>query len=226
MPVEIEYLGHSGVLISHEKFTVAIDPYLTDNPVAKKKSADIRCTHLVLSHGHFDHASDAPQIIRNNDATFYAAFEIASWLESQGLKNSEGMNPGGKVKTPFGYIALTPAIHSSSFDGRYMANPCGIIVNIGGVTIYHTGDTALFGDMKLIGEIYRPDIAFVCAGDRYTMGPELAAKAAEFVGAKFAVPIHWGTWPPLAQEADLKAFNPAGVQVKLMRPGDTWRYEG
>jgi L-ascorbate metabolism protein UlaG (beta-lactamase superfamily) len=104
-----------------------------------------------------------------------------------------------------------------------MGNPCGAIIRIGGHTIYHTGDTALFSDMKLIGELYKPEIVFVCAGDRFTMGPEHAAMAADWVGAQHAVPIHWGTWPPLAQEADLMAdFKPSRAKVRMMKPGDKW----
>jgi L-ascorbate metabolism protein UlaG (beta-lactamase superfamily) len=223
MALEIEYLGHSGLLISDGVHTVAVDPFLSDCPTAVRKVADIRCTDVVLTHGHFDHVADAPQIIKNSGATFYGAWEICNWLSEQNLKAAQPMNPGGKVVTPFGFVALTQAIHSSSLNGAYMGNPCGAIIRIGGHTIYHTGDTALFSDMKLIGELYKPEIVFVCAGDRFTMGPEHAAMAADWVGAQHAVPIHWGTWPPLAQEADLMAdFKPSRAKVRMMKPGDKW----
>ena len=139
-----------------------------------------------------------------------------------GVAKGEPMNPGGQIETPFGYVALTPAIHSNSYQRRYLGMPCGVILNIGGVTLYHCGDTALFSDMKLIGEIYKPDIAFIPAGDRFTMGPKLATMAAEFIQPKVAVPVHWGTWPLLAQ--DMTDFKPQGVEVKVMKPGENWQY--
>ena len=101
-----------------------------------------------------------------------------------------------------------------------MGQPCGVVVNIGGTTIYHCGDTALFSDMKLIGEIYRPDIAMTPVGDRFTMGPDLGARAAEFIKPKVAIPIHYATWPLLV--SDISAFKPAGVDVKVMKPGESW----
>ncbi len=103
-----------------------------------------------------------------------------------------------------------------------MGMPCGVVVQLGGVTVYHLGDTTLFGDMKLLGEIYQPDIACVPIGDRFTMGPELATRAAEFIKPKVAIPMHYKTWPVLVQDAS--AFTPAGLTVKVMEPGERWQY--
>lgn len=224
MPVKIHYLGHSGVLLSDGKYTVAIDPYLTDNPVAKQDAKDIRCDFIVATHGHDDHASDIPAIARNNKAPVYAAYELSEMLGKKGVAKAEAMNPGGKVTTPFGYVALTPAIHSSSFNGEYAGMPCGAVVHIGGVSVYHTGDTALFSDMRLIGEIYEVKVALIAAGDRFTMGPELAARAAEFIRPKVAIPIHWGTWPMLAQFEDLSRMQPQGVPVKVLKSGEEFTF--
>lgn len=133
-----------------------------------------------------------------------------------------GANPGGEIKTDFGYIAFTQAFHSSSYEGRYMGLACGIIANIGGVTVYHTGDTALFGDMQLIGQVYKPDIAAIPIGGRFVMSAQLATRAAEMIKPRIAIPIHYGTWPILTKDA--ADFRPKGVEVKVLQPGETWRY--
>jgi len=225
MSVEITCLGHSGFVLATGKHCLSIDPFLTDNPVARHKPAEIKCGHILLSHGHFDHFGDSIEIARRNNATVIAAYEVTEVAQKHGVKKVEAMNPGGRIGTDFGWVALTPAFHSSSYQGQYTGMPCGLVINIGGVTLYHTGDTALFSDMKLIGEIYKPDLAMICAGDRYTMGPELATRAAEFIGARSAIPIHWGTWPALAQEAEVRdKFRPSGVEVRIMKPGDVWKF--
>lgn len=222
MPIDITFLGHAGFLLDSGSHKLAIDPFLTGNPVAKQKAQDIKCDAIALTHGHADHMADAQAIAKANNATVFGAFEICEYLGSQGIQSLEPGNPGGKIKADWGWIAFTQAFHSSSFEGRYMGMPCGIVANIGGITFYHCGDTALFSDMKLIGEIYKPDIAAIPVGDRFTMGPELGAKAAELIKPKVAIPIHWGTWPLLAQ--DISAFTPAGVEVKVLEAGENWRF--
>lgn len=224
MPVDITFLGHSGFLFSDGTHTLAVDPFLTGNPLAKHKIEDIHCDYIALTHGHADHFGDTPVLARVNKATVIAAHEICEYLGELGHDRCEPGNPGGRVDTGFGHVAFTPAFHSSSFEGRYMGQPCGLVIRIGETTIYHAGDTALFSDMKLIGEIAQPDIACIPVGDRYTMGPRLARIAAEFVKPKFAIPIHYATFPMLAD--DISEFSPTGVKVKVMAPGETWRYEG
>jgi L-ascorbate metabolism protein UlaG (beta-lactamase superfamily) len=150
-----------------------------------------------------------------------AVFELCNFLAELGVGRTEPGNPGGRIATPFGWVAFTQAFHSSSYEGRYLGMPCGIVAHIGGTTVYHCGDTGLFGDMRLIGEVYRPDVALIPIGDRYTMGPELATRAAEMIGAPVAIPMHYGTWPPIAQ--DPKAFAPKGVRVKVLKPGESWQ---
>ncbi len=220
MPIDITFLGHAGFLLKADDHSVAIDPFLTGNPVATMKAADIRCGHIVLTHGHADHLGDTVAIAKANNATVAAAFEICDYLGKQGVEKCEPGNPGGKIATDFGWIAFTQAFHSSSLDDQYMGQPCGVVVNIGGTTIYHCGDTALFSDMKLIGEIYKPEVAMIPVGDRFTMGPELGAKAAEFIKPAVAIQIHYATWPLLT--SDISAFKPAGVEVKAMKPGESW----
>ncbi|WP_432798202.1 metal-dependent hydrolase [Poriferisphaera sp. WC338] len=224
MPLKITFLGHSGFLISDGKHTVAIDPFLTDNPVAVHKHEEIKCDYVCLTHGHADHFGDTLQLAGANDATVVANFEICAYCESMGVRKTEPGNPGGRIYTPFGYVAFTPAIHSSSYEGKYMGVAAGLVLQIGGHKIYHAGDTALFSDMKMIGEVAQPEIAMLPCGDRFTMGPKLARMAAEMIKPKYAVPIHHSTWPLLT--SDLSEFHPNGVEVKHMAPGDIWHYEG
>ncbi|MFQ5491556.1 MAG: metal-dependent hydrolase [Phycisphaerae bacterium] len=222
MSVTVTFLGHSGFVLSSGEHSLVIDPFLTGNPLAKHKPGDVRCNYIALTHGHEDHFGDTLAIAQANDATVIAAFEITSFLGNQGVKKLEPANPGGRIDTEFGWVALTHAFHSSSYKGQYMGMPCGLVVNIGSVTLYHCGDTGLFGDMKLIGEIYRPDIAMIPTGDRFTMGPDLANRAAEMIKPKVAIPIHFGTFPMLLPDAS--AFQPTGVEVKVMEPGQSWSY--
>jgi L-ascorbate metabolism protein UlaG (beta-lactamase superfamily) len=223
MSIIITFLGHAGFLIEAGRHVVAIDPFLTGNPVATVEPNEIQCRAIALTHGHADHLGDTVAIAKANDATVYAAFEICEYCGEHGVRRIEPMNPGGKVSTSFGFVALTQAFHSSSYGGQYMGMPCGVILNINGLTLYHCGDTALFSDMKLIGELYKPDIAMIPIGDRFTMGPELATKAAELIKPRIAIPIHYKTWPLLAQDAS--AFKPKGVEVREMEPGESWQYD-
>lgn len=219
MPATLTFLGHAGFLVTDGTHTLAIDPFLTGNPVAAMPADKVRCSHIALTHGHEDHVGDTLAIARANGATIIAAYEICTYFQEQGHDKVEPGNPGGQIRTPFGSVAFTQAFHSSSYQGRYMGQPCGLIVRIGGKTIYHCGDTALFGDMKLLGELHRPDVALIPAGDRFTMGPEHAARAAELIGAPLAVPIHHGTWPPI--QVDLARFAPKGVEARPLKPGET-----
>ncbi|MGD2135692.1 MAG: metal-dependent hydrolase [Gemmatimonadales bacterium] len=222
MGITLTFMGHAGALVSDGTTTVAIDPFLTDNPVATMKPADVRCDAIVLTHGHPDHFGDTVAIAKANDATVFAAFEICNYLGEQGIERTEPGNPGGKIAADFGWVAFTQAFHSSSYEGRYMGLPCGAVVHLGGTTVYHLGDTGLFSDLALLGEIYQPDIALIPIGDRFTMGPELATRAAQMVKPKVAVPIHYQTWPLLVPDAS--GFTPKGVEVKELKPGEAWQY--
>ncbi len=220
MAVTLTFLGHAACLVESGDHRVAIDPFLTGNPVASKSADEINPTHIALTHGHDDHIGDTPALAKRTGAPVYAAFEICNYLQSEhGVENIEPGNPGGKIKTDFGFIAFTRAYHSSSTGGKYMGMPCGVIVRIDGKTIYHAGDTDLFSDMALIHEIYKPDVALLPVGDRFTMGPELATKAAELIKPKIAVPVHHSTWPLLT--SDLSAFKPRGVEVRALKPGES-----
>lgn len=228
MTLKITYLGHSGFLFDdgHERGRLCVDPFLTGNDKAKHRPGDIKCDYVAFTHGHADHFNPAGwSIARDNDAVCIGNFELCEYLDDRvGLEDHLAGNPGGSVTTDFGYVAFTQAHHSSSYEGQYLGVACGFVLHFErvGVTIYHAGDTALFSDMKLIGEIAHPDVALLPAGGRFTMSAKLAAKAAEFVRPKVAVPIHWGTFPVLAQDVD--GFKPKGVETRVMQPGDVWEY--
>lgn len=223
MMLKLTYLGHSAVLLSDGTHDVAIDPFLKDNPLASAKPEDIKAKFVVLTHGHGDHLGDTVAIAKRNDAMVIATFELANYCNKQGVDKVHHMNTGGSYTFPFGKVKLTIAFHSSATpDGQYMGDPNGLIIEMGGKTVYHAGDTALFSDMKLIGEMHDIDIMLVPAGDNFTMGVEEAAKAVEFVKPKIAVPVHYNTFPVI--KIDPQEFIkklPAGVEGKVMKPGDT-----
>jgi len=225
MAITLTFLGHAGFLLDDGSHCVAIDPFLTGNPVATKKPKDIRCKAVVLTHGHGDHFGDCVAIAKDNDATIYAPNEIAQYVSAKGCKAEPG-NPGGKISGDFGWVAFTPAFHSSSYDDKYMGMPCGAVVHIGGVTVYHCGDTGLFGDMKLIGE-EKIDLALLPIGDNYTMGPDDALRAVKLLKPKVVIPIHYNTWELLAQDVNawarrVKALTQGKTKVAVLKPGETY----
>ena len=223
--MRLTYLGHSCFLVETAKARLVIDPFLNDNPAAKIKAADVRCDYILVSHGHDDHCADAVEIAKRCDATIIANFEIAEYFGAKGAK-THGMNPGGGHNFPFGRVKLTIAHHTSSAEAGlhpvYLGVPCGLLLQADGKTLYHAGDTGLFMDMQLIG---RPgiDVAMLPIGDNFTMGPEDAVLALDYLKPKVAVPIHYNTWPIIAQ--DPAAFAAQAAQsahtVKVMKTGDT-----
>jgi len=222
MTASLTWLGHSAFLLSDGACTIAIDPFLTGNPKAPCGPPDVTCTHIALTHGHEDHVGDTIEIAKSNDSPVIAAFELTNWVQSQGHDLVEPGNPGGRIDLGDGnWVALTQAFHSSSYGGQYMGMPCGLMLHVGGKTVYHCGDTGLFGDMKLLGETYTPDVAIIPIGDRFTMGPELASRAADLIGAPAVIPCHYDTWPPI--EVDVARFSPATARVHVLEPGVAWR---
>jgi L-ascorbate metabolism protein UlaG (beta-lactamase superfamily) len=224
MSLELTFHGHSAFILSDGETTVAIDPFFTGNPAATIKASQVSCTHVALTHGHEDHFGDTIEIAKKNNATVVAAYEIVNYVAEQGHEKGEPGNPGGCIHiNDHSWIAFTHAFHSSSYQGRYMGMPCGLVIHLGGKTVYHCGDTGLFGDLTLIGHTYKPDVALIPIGDRFTMGPELASKAADMIGAPIVVPIHYNTWPPI--EVDVKKFAPSSSQVIVLGPGESMTFD-
>jgi L-ascorbate metabolism protein UlaG (beta-lactamase superfamily) len=230
MSLSISWLGHATFLLrSPGGKRILFDPWVTGNPSTPESARKIGEVDLMLvTHGHHDHTADVVAIGRASGARIVAPFELAEWLEKKGLKNVTGMNPGGTLNVYGLSITMVPAMHSSSIeeDGKnvYMGCATGYVVRFeSGPTIYYAGDTSIFGDMRLIGEMYQPQIAFLPIGDFYTMGPEQAAKACELLGVKQVVPMHYGTFPVLTgTPARLRELvEPRGVQVMELKPGET-----
>jgi L-ascorbate metabolism protein UlaG (beta-lactamase superfamily) len=208
---------------------VLIDPWIETNPVCPENLKKVGAVDLILlTHGHSDHTADVVPIGRRTNAQVLAPYELGLWLEQKGLKNITGMNPGGTLSVHGLSITMVPAVHSSSVieDGRavYLGVPAGYVLRFeNGATVYYSGDTSVFSDMKLIGELYRPTTAFLPIGGLYTMGPEQAAKACELLGVTKVVPMHFGTFPALAgTPASLRALIAGrGVEVLELKPGET-----
>jgi L-ascorbate metabolism protein UlaG (beta-lactamase superfamily) len=229
-PLSFTWLGHGTFLFrSPGGKRLLIDPWLATNPVCPDSSKKIDELDLLLvTHGHDDHTADVVPIGRATGARVIAPYELALWLQQKGLRTVTAMNRGGTLDAGGIAITMVSACHSSSVteDDRavYLGEPCGYVIRFEtGVTIYFAGDTSVFGDMRLIAEMYRPQIAFLPIGDTYTMGPEQAAKACELVGVAEVVPMHYGTFPALTgTPARLRELvEPRGVRVIELRPGET-----
>jgi len=224
------WLGHATFLFqSPGGKRIVLDPWMTGNPSSPESAKKLGELDLILvTHGHSDHVGDAVPLARSSGAHVVAPYELSVWLQGKGLKNVTGMNPGGTLQLLGLSITMVPAIHSSSLqeDGKtlYLGVATGYVIKFeNGLTVYFAGDTCVFGDMRLIAELYRPSIGFLPIGDLYTMGPEQAAKACELLGIKQVVPMHYGTFPALTgTPAKLRELvEPRGVQVLELKPGET-----
>ncbi len=222
MSVSIVYHGHSTFEVHSGDHHLIVDPFLNQNPLADIKADAVNAKHILLSHAHFDHVADAEAIAGKNSAAIYCNVEMSQYYSGRGLKNVVGLNQGGTCNTPFGKLSLTVAFHTSTFpDGTAGGVACGMVIEIGGRRIYYSGDTALFGDMALIGRLWKPDIAILPIGDHYTMGPGHAVLAAEMIGSPHIMPVHFNTFPPIAQnpEAFAEDVRIKGVKPVVLKPG-------
>lgn len=198
--MQLHFLGHSGFHIHGDSCNILIDPFLSGNPTATQTAEDFSPTHIVLTHGHGDHYGDCESIAQRSGATIISSFEIINYVAARNLKGHP-MNPGGSFVFPFGRLRFTPAWHSNSLpDGSYGGMPMGVILEIEGKRIYHAGDTALFGDMALIGQ-RSIDVAIVPIGDNFTMGPEDALEAIKLIKPKQVIPVHYNTFDLIKQDA-------------------------
>lgn len=222
--MKISFHGHSVVKVVTDKHTILIDPFITGNELTDLKAEDEKPDVILLTHGHNDHVGDTVELAKRNDALVVAPFELATYLGWQGVY-THPMHIGGAYEFDFGKVKLTQAFHGSSYTTEdnqivYTGMPAGILLTVEGKTVYHAGDTALFSDMKLIGERNNIDLAFLPIGDNFTMGPEDAALAAEYLNAKTIVPIHYNTFPPIKQDPEKFISMLKGLEGKVMKAGD------
>lgn len=222
--MKVSYHGHSVVRVETETHTILIDPFISGNEVCDLNPASEKVDVILLTHGHNDHVGDTVQLARNNNALVIAPFELANFLATKEV-NTHPMYIGGAHEFDFGKVKLTQAFHGSSFeedDGTtiYTGMPTGILLTINGKTIYHLGDTGLFSDLKLIGEMNDIDIAFVPIGDNFTMGPDDALIAAEWINAKITVPVHYNTFPVIEQNPEEFASKVKTSEGRVLKVGE------
>jgi L-ascorbate metabolism protein UlaG (beta-lactamase superfamily) len=223
------WLGHATFLVtSPGGKKILFDPWMTGNPSSPESAKKIGNVDLILvTHGHSDHIADVVSIGRSSGGQVVAPYELSVYFQKKGLQRVTGMNPGGTLAALGLSVTMVPAHHSSSVeeDGQiiYLGVATGYVVKFeDGLTIYYAGDTGVFGDMRLIGELYGPQIAFLPIGDLYTMGPRQAAKAVELLGVKQVVPMHYGTFPALTgTPAELRELLGGRAQVLELKPGET-----
>jgi L-ascorbate metabolism protein UlaG (beta-lactamase superfamily) len=201
MATELTWLGHGSWLITTSGQRVLLDPFLNDSPTAPLKADEVQADYILVSHGHFDHVADVASIANRTGATVVAIYEIADWFATQhGVQNTVGMNLGGSVELPFGRVKLTLAFHSSRLpDGTDGGCPGGFLLGLPEGNVYFACDTALFGDMQLIGRA-GIEVAVLPIGDLFTMGPDDALEAVKLLQPKRVVPDHYNTWPPIEQD--------------------------
>jgi L-ascorbate metabolism protein UlaG (beta-lactamase superfamily) len=228
---KLTWLGHATFKITTPSGKVVlIDPWVMGNPAcpdAQKKFS--RLDIMLITHGHFDHIGDAVVLAREHKPQIVAIYETCAWLESKGVENTLAMNKGGTQKVGELEVTMVHAVHSCGIldDGKiiYGGEACGYVVRLpGGLTLYHAGDTTVFGDMKLIAELYKPDLACLPIGDLFTMSPREASLAIRLLDVRHVIPMHYGTFPPLTgTPAALKdlTLDISGLEIHDLKPGES-----
>jgi L-ascorbate metabolism protein UlaG (beta-lactamase superfamily) len=224
MSANITWLGHSCFQIEIAGKSILVDPFITDSPVAPCRADSLSPDIVLITHGHFDHIADAVSIAKRSHAVCVSNFEICEWLGKQGVKRTEPMNLGGGISLDGGITTKSTLAHHSSTlpDGTPGGNPGGFLISADGKQIYIAGDTALFSDMRLYAGAI--DLAIVPIGDRYTMGPSDAVEAIKLLAPRQALPCHYNTWPPIAQDANAWAAQVrqlTSCTAHVLNPGDS-----
>lgn len=221
MSIKVLWFGHSGFKLDIAGTTVLIDPFLSGNPLATTDPKTIPADYVVLTHAHGDHLGDTVDIARRTGATVIGVYEIHAWMQNKGIK-THAQNTGGGFNHPFGHIKFVKADHSSSFpDGTYGGQACGFVLSAQGKRLYFAGDTALFSDMKLIGDL-GIDLAFLPIGDNYTMGPEDSLHAIRYIHPKAVFPIHYNTFEVIQQDVVAwarRVTNETDARATVLDPG-------
>jgi len=230
--MEIRWFGHSAFQINYENLKVLIDPFISNNPVCQVKVEEVGADVICVTHGHADHFGDTMEIANRTGAVILGNHEHSVYLAKQGFETM-GMNIGGTVKTHNTKITMVNSTHSSDMDFideiGAGGSSCGYILQMeNGRKIYHSGDTGLFGDMKtVIGDIYKPDIALLPIGDRYTMGPFEASIAAEWINPEVLIPMHYNTFPVIEQDGeefkDRVELKNKDMKVVILEPGQIYK---
>ena len=214
---KFKYVHHACFILENKNDAIIFDPFLDGNP-AGTTAEDINVSHVLVSHAHADHLGEAIEISLKNKATIISTAEIAGMVSEKGCA-AHAMHIGGTHIFPFGKVRITPAFHGAGIPGGHA---CGFLIDFYGTKIYYAGDTSLFGDMRLLGELENIDYAILPIGDNYTMGPSDALKAAEMLKAKNIIPVHYNTWPVIEQ--DPQKFKQAVetekiAKVIIVKPG-------
>lgn len=226
MSLKLTWYGHAALQLETGENTILVDPFLSDNPVATVKPDQVSPDFILITHGHGDHVGDTVNIARRTGAAVISNFEIATWLEKQGVKETHGQHIGGGCVHPFGYLKLTQAVHGSRLpDGSNGGNPAGFLLTLkDNKKVYLAGDTGLFGDMRLIGE-EGIDLAVLPIGDNYTMGPEDALRAVKLICPKHVIPIHYNTFDLIRQDAAgwaKRVEAETEAKVHVLQPGESF----
>jgi L-ascorbate metabolism protein UlaG (beta-lactamase superfamily) len=225
----LTYLGHSAFSIDCSKGTVLIDPFLDGNPKASIKASEAKAEVILVTHAHDDHLGDAIPISKRTGATIVGTFELANYCEEKGAKAIDG-HFGGTVQLPMGQVKIFPAVHSScTSDGIFLGQAASFVLEADGASIYHAGDTALFGDMRLIGEEFCLDVALLPIGGHYTMGIKDAVRATKLLRPLTVVPMHYGTFPPIDVdpfEFKRQVEKETRTECEVLRPGESLEVEG
>ena len=224
MPTELTWLGHGSWSIAAGGHHVLLDPFLDDSPVAPLKADEVEADFILVSHGHFDHTADVEKIAKRTGATVIACFEICEWFQGKGVENVHAMNIGGGYSFPFGWVKMTPAMHSSMLpDGSNGGVAAGFLVSLPEGLVYFACDTGLFYDMQLIGTA-GIDLAVLPIGDNFTMGPGDALEAVRLLEPKRVVPVHVGTWPLIEQDVHAwaeRVKKETDAEPVVLEPGGT-----
>ena len=224
MSTKITWYGHATIGVeTSDGYKILIDPFFSGNPAASTTADKVDADFIVVSHGHGDHVGDALEIAKRTGALIISNYEITNWLTAQGAEKVHPQHLGGGFKHPFGYLKLTLALHGSALpDGSYGGNPAGILLTTNdGLKLYFAQDTGLFGDMALIGD-EGIDLAMLPIGDNFTMGPDDALRAVKFVRPRHVIPIHYNTWPLIAQDPHAwakRVESETNAKAHVLEPG-------